>query len=713
MKRNIVLLTVLVSLLAFMAPASQSGTIEDLEFPKLNKLEIPDVDRITLDNGMRLYLVEDNRLPIFRMSVRINGGAYLEPADKVGLIEILGEVLRTGGTAKWTGDELDELLEGIGGSVETFGGTTSCGAYVNVLSEYSDLGLEVLADILRNPVFDQDKIELSKVGHNSAISRRNDDPMRLARREFRKLIYGAESPYARHSEYATIEAIGRDDLVAFHSAFFKPENVQMAIWGDYNKDKLLSKIETLFGDWETGGTPVPPPPEITHTPEQKVFYVDKTDVNQSQVMLGHIGGKMTDPDYADRIIMNTIMGVGFGSRMVNIVRSKEGLAYSTVSTYGANLGRRGIFYNYAATRSESTGKAILLMIDVIKSMQTEPPTKSELAQGKDSYLNSFVFNFDTRSEIVNRMMQYDFYGVPEDFLQKIKERVEELKAEDIIAAAQKYLHPDSLVFFVVGKTDDYDIPLDSLGLGPVEEIDVTIPSGEPQSEIVVTPESLERGSSLLAQAIAAHGGLEAYQNITSVISKGTLTVSIGGQEMPLQMEMTRVLPDKSRSVISFMGNQIFSINNGVSGWKTQGMGGPIVAKTEEDLASDTEENRRKILMIFRQAGEGSFQAVYGGPDQIDGIDVETLTLLDPAGGTICRLAIDANTHRLIQESYWGETPTGEGNLTERFVEWTTVEGVELPTRIETSMNGQVVTTAVMSEIQINQEVPEGTFDKPE
>ncbi len=713
MKQYIALLTVLVALLAFAAPTSRSGPIEDLEFPKLNKLEIPDVDRITLDNGMRLYLVEDKRLPIFRMSVRVNGGAYLEPADKVGLVDIMGEVLRTGGTTKWTGDELDELLEGFGGSVESYGGTTSCGANVRVLSEYGDLGLEILADMLRNPVFDPDKIELSKVGYRSSISRRNDDPQGLAMREFPKLIYGAESPYARHAEYATIDAIDREDLIEYHSTFFKPENVQMAIWGDYDKDQLLALINELFGDWEVGGMPVPPPPEITNTPEQKVFYVDKSDVNQSQVLLGHVGGKMTDPDYADRIIMNTIMGVGFGSRMVNVVRSKEGLAYTAHSSYGANIGRRGVFFNYAATKSESTGKAINLMIDVIKSMQTDPPTEKELAQGKDSYLNSFVFNFDTRSEVVNRMMQYDFYGLPEDFLQKTKERVEELTGDDIVAAAQKNLHPDSLVFFVAGKIEDLDIPLAELGLGPVEEIDVTIPSGEPQSEVVITPESLERGSSLLAQAIAAHGGSEAYQNIKSIISKGTLTVSMGGQEMPLQMEMTRVMPDKSSSVVSFMGRQIYSINDGTGGWKTQGMGGPIVAKSEEDLANDAVENRREILMIFSQAGNGGYQAVYDGPDQVDGIEVETLTLLDAAGGTICRLAIDATSHRLVQESYWGETPGGEGNLTERFVEWTTVEGVEFPTKISTSMNGQVVTTVSISEILANHEVPESTFSKPE
>ncbi|KAA3636511.1 MAG: insulinase family protein, partial [Calditrichaeota bacterium] len=147
--------------------------VDNIKYGKLNEMKIPDVEKIVLDNGIQLYLLEDKELPIFRASVRMNCGSFLEPADKTGLASICGDVMRTGGTSKWSGDEIDEKLEAVGGSVETFMGLESGGASVNILSEFTDLGLEVLAEVLRNPKFEEDKIELAKVQERSAISRRN------------------------------------------------------------------------------------------------------------------------------------------------------------------------------------------------------------------------------------------------------------------------------------------------------------------------------------------------------------------------------------------------------------------------------------------------------------------------------------------------------------------------------------------------------------
>ncbi len=330
--------------------------------------------------------------------------------------------------------------------------------------------------MLRNPIFDADKLELSRVALRSGIARRNDQPAQIGGREFAKLMFGTESPYARYPEYATVDAITRDDLLAFHKAWFHPENIQIAIWGDFDKASILKLLEQRFGNWKAGGTKVPAPPKVDYQYKPGVYLVDKPDLNQSQVLIGHIGGFMTDPDYADLIVMNNILGVGFGSRMVDAIRSREGLAYSTVSAYSAGLERPGTFRSYAATKSRSTGKAIQEMTKVIKSMQTEPPTDEELSQGKDSYLNSFVFQFDSRSEIVNRIMEYDFYGIPENFLQTVKERVETVTAGSVEAAAKKNLHPDALKILVVGNAKDFDIPLDSLGFGAVTRIDVAIPA---------------------------------------------------------------------------------------------------------------------------------------------------------------------------------------------------------------------------------------------
>ncbi|MGH8016356.1 MAG: M16 family metallopeptidase, partial [Candidatus Zixiibacteriota bacterium] len=410
---------------------------------------------------------------MFNASVRVNCGSFLEPPDIVGLAEVTGAVLRTGGTKKWSGDEIDEMLEAVGASVETYIGLENGGASVNVLSEYTDLGLDVLAEILRNPVFEQDKIELEKIQQRTGIARRNDDPQEIGFREFAKVIYGANSAYARHTEYASINSITRDDLVNFHKQYFSPDKIQIGIWGDFDEANLVAKIKQLFGDWPKGSTTVPPVPTVDYKFINKVYYVEKNDVTQSNILMGHIGGLVTDEDYAARIVMNNILGGGFGNRMLNAVRSKEGLAYGASATYTANISHPGYFYSYVGTKSETTAKAVQEALKVIKGMQTDPPTEEEMLKGKNAYLNSFVFNFDTKGEVVNRLMTYDFFGLPADFLQQTKVKVEKVTSADVLAAAKKNLRPDALQIVVVGKGQEFEMPLDQLALGSVETIDIT------------------------------------------------------------------------------------------------------------------------------------------------------------------------------------------------------------------------------------------------
>jgi len=693
--------------------AAPVKSLDDLDFPKLNRLEIPEVDRVTLDNGMRLYLIQDKSLPVFNASVRICVGSYLEEPEKVGLTSVLTTTMRTGGTSKWTGDEIDEALEAVGASVEVGSDITNCSARVNALSEYTDLGLEVLSEVLRRPVFDQEKIDLAKVQENSAISRRNDDPATVVQREFYKIIYASAPEYARHTEYATIKAISRDDLIAFHDKWFRPENVQMAIWGDFDREELLTTIRKYFGDWERGNTPAPPLPKVDYNYERKTYYAEKTDVNQSNIRMGHIGGYITDDDAAATIVMNNILGGGLGGRMFNNVRTKEGLAYSAYGRYNQFIEYPGGFFNYSGTKSESTVKAAKVMIDVIKSMQTVPPTDEELRKGKDGYLNSFVFNFDTKGEVVNRLMQYDYHGLPDDFLQQQKEAVEKVTTEDVVAAANANLKPDSMFIIVVGKAEDFDEPLDSLHWGPMVNVDISIPSGEEAEELVITPETLEKGSGLLTAAVAAHGGLDNFKNVKAVASKGVLTLKMQGQEIPLQIESTWKLPDQNRTVASFMGRNMYDIRNGDAGWKTDQTTGSVVAKTSEDLSNDDEDNQRNNILIFQNLDNPPYQAVYTGPSDINGAAVETVTLVDQQGGTICKLAFDAVTNELVGKSYWGEGATGEGNIQEVYSEWSTVNGVKVPLKTTLSMNGQETGVRLYSEYLINPDIAEGTFNKPE
>jgi zinc protease len=444
-----------------------------LEYPKLSEIQIPEVERVTLPNGMRLFLLEDRELPLVNISLRIRTGSMYEPADKIGLASVTGEVMRTGGTTTRTGDQIDEELESVAASVETGIGLSSGSASMSVLKQDLDTGLTILADVLMNPAFRQDKIELAKMRHRSMISRRNDNVGAIAGREYDKLIYGPASVYARQDEYATIDNISRDDLVAFHKKYYGPNNAMLAVWGDFDAKQMIEKIEKAFEGWQKVYTDLPKPPPVRYEFRKTVNEIRKDDVNQSNIYLGHIGGLMSDPDYFALIVMNRILGGGFTGRLFKNVRSREGLAYSVFGAYSASYEYPGEFYVGCQTKSESTVHAIRAMIREVEKMQESEVTDEELALAKDSFLNSFVFNFDSKGEIVSRLVTYEYYGYPADFLQKTKASIEKVTKADVLRVAREHLKPDQVQILVVGRPTDFDEPLSALG--PVSEIDITIP----------------------------------------------------------------------------------------------------------------------------------------------------------------------------------------------------------------------------------------------
>jgi zinc protease len=456
----------------------QQADYKSLKYPKLRDIEVPEVEQVTLGNGMRLFLLEDHELPLINMSVIIRTGSVYEPAEKIGLASITGEVMRTGGTASKTGDQIDEELESIAASVETGIGLNSGAASMSVLKQDLDKGLSILADVLMNPAFREDKIELAKMQHRSMISRRNDDVGEIAGREYDKLIYGPTSVYARQTEYATIDNISRDDLVNFHRKYFGPNNAMLAVWGDFDTKQMIEKIERVFDTWERVDLQPPEVPKVRYDFRKTVNVVRKDDVNQSNVYMGHIGGLRSDPDYFALIVMNRILGGGFTGRLFKNVRSREGLAYSVFGAYSANFEYPGEFYVGCQTKSESTVHAIRAMIGEVEKIRQDEVTDEELALAKDSFLNSFVFNFDTKGEVVNRLMTYEYFGYPADFLLKIKANVEKVTKADVLRVAKKHLHPDKLQILAVGRPEDFDEPLSVLG--PVNEIDITIPLPQEQ-----------------------------------------------------------------------------------------------------------------------------------------------------------------------------------------------------------------------------------------
>ena len=687
-------------------PTFAQKKIKDIKYPKLNTVEIPSPTSVTLDNGMQIHLLEDHSLPLVNIRARLNCGSYLEPAEKVGLAAIAGDMLRTGGTENMTSDEIDARLEAIGASVESSIGTTSGSVSANALSEYSETIIEIMSDVLRRPVFDPDKIELAKTGSRSNISRRNDNPRSINTREFRKLLYGADSPYARHTEYATIESISREDLIEFHEAYIQPQGTQLSVWGDFKTDEMVALLTRHFGDWARGTTEIPPPPDVEYEYKSTINYAEKTDVNQSNIFLGHIGGKMGDPDYPATIVMNSILGGGFTSRLFGQVRTTEGLAYAVAGTYSFNFANPGMFYVFVSTKSGTTVQALESCMREIRRMQTDAPTDEELQRAKDGYLNSFVFNFDTKSEILTRMMTYNHYGFDSDYLQQTKEAVEKVTAEDVLDVAKRKLHPDNLQIMVTGNSADFDRPLSDLGR--VNVIDITIPSPS-EDEFMATDEELAMGMEMLAKATEACGGLSTFKKAQTIQRTAKLTIQTPGGAMALDMVVVSVIAKMTHQTLTFpMGTQV-SVYNGQEGWTTMGGQTKMMATAEvEDMVRSQE---RHLIFLMQSSDEPTFKVAYRGTEELGARESIRLDFLTATGNQF-KLYLDPETFRPSGMRYMAETQAGPAEIVETILTFTDAGGMKLPAKLHRE-GGPMTFDIEYTKTVVNASINEVDFQKPD
>ncbi len=689
-------------------PAAAQKDYRELEYPALNDIVTPTPTRVVLDNGIILYLVEDRRLPMINLSARIGVGAVNEPADKIGLAGITGSVMRTGGSASMSGDEIDETLEGLGAAVETGVGPVSGSAFMSVLKDNVDTVLPILADVLMNPAFPDDKIELAKVTERSTIARRNDDPTNMGFREYRKLIYGAESVYARHAEYATIDAITRDDLVAFHQAWFHPDNTMFGVWGDFDTDEMVKKISDVFGRWEKAGFVRPDLPEVDYAFDSSVNFIRKDDINQSTVVLGHIGGVMDNPDYFALRVMNDILSGGFSGRLFRNVRSEQGLAYAVFGIYSANYTYPGIFYVACMTKSETTAQAIRSLLHEVERMKTDEITEEELGLAKDSFLNSFVFNFDTRREIINRQMTYEYYGYPQDFLEKTKTEVEKVTVDDVKRVARKYLQPDKVRLIVVGNDQDFDEPLSAFG--EVNEIDVTIalPAVEAPE---ATEDDVAMGRDLLVRSAEALGGLDAIASVKTFRETAEVTVVRPMGEMNITIESLVSLPDQWKTVMQTPMGNIDFVLSGDQGWIVDPMGNtqPLPAQQRDSIIED---QWRNPLILYQRLDAEGLAVQHLGQEEVEGTAVEAL-LITPPGLNPYRLYLDAKT--LFPVKWAGQTVSQQGPVEAEMTlsDFREVSGIIVPFKRAGTENGNPGSTTVTQSVEINVEIPADAFAAPE
>jgi zinc protease len=673
---------------------------KDLKYPPLPPLKVPDPVEVSLSNGMKILLLEDHELPLVSGAALIRTGNLFDPPNKRGLAGLTGEVLRSGGTRTKTGDQLDQDLENVAASVESQIGESSATLSFSCLKENTDQVLGLFRDLLTSPEFRQDKVDLAKTQTRSAISRRNDDPDGIAEREFLDTVYGRNTPYGWRIEYADIDNIQRDDMVNFYRRYYFPSNITLEVYGDFSAAELKTKLEQVFGDWKYTQPPVPAFPKVVEKPEPGMFLASKEDITQTFFNVGELGGQLRDKDYPALEVAAEILGGGFSSRLFRNVRTQHGWAYSISAAWNANYDHPGTFVISGSTQSVHTVDTLKAVGEELDKIRTAEVTDQELQSAKDTVLNGFVFNFDRPSKTINRLMIYQYYGYPKDFIFQYQKAIAAVTKADVLRVAQEHFQPKNLTYVAVGNPKDFGTPLASLGI-KVEPIDLTIPEPKPEAP---PPDaaSLAKGKELLERVQQALGGADKLAAVKDLQSHADLEVLGPGASMKVKQTNSFIAPTTVRqdNELPVLKQSVYS--DGTTGWLAGVQG--VQNLTPPVLKQIRGEAFRQLPALAMSDRDANRTVNYVGEGVIE---------ISSKDGESVRLSVDEQTGIPAKLAYQQSPAEGGSAVEEVFSDWREVNGIRLPFQWTVMQSGKKFASIAVQDYKINSGLtPEALAKKP-
>jgi zinc protease len=414
--------------------------------------EPPPVERLLLENGLRLYILPDRELPLVQIRAVIGTGSMYDPPGQEGLAELTATTMRTGGAAAMSGDAFDEALESMAADFHVSINRDSATFSLSVLKKDLEQGFNLFSATLMQPSFEANKLVMGKDLKIEELRRILDDPQKLAFREFGRLMHEG-SPRGRLPSNDSIHRILRDDLGRFHGLFFHPKNIMISITGDIESKEAKTLVERFLGKW-TSPEGKPDSPPLPRPPEGNIFFLTK-DVPQSIVIFGWKAPSKKDVQFYPFEVLDFIVGSGgFRSRIFQEIRTNLGLAYSTGSFYRANPDY-GWFGAYAFTKSESTVRVSTRIREILNEMGNRTVPAVELERAKKAILNSFIFSFTSAEQISLQRLMLEYDGLPDDFFTAYRSKIGNVEAEDIRKMAVRYLSPGSAMMLIIGSEQVY------------------------------------------------------------------------------------------------------------------------------------------------------------------------------------------------------------------------------------------------------------------
>jgi zinc protease len=464
-------------ILLFIATCASAQTVPDRSRPPAPgppaQLDLPDIQKRTLSNGLAVWLVERHEVPIAQINVVVRAGAGDDPAGTFGTASLTAAMLDEGAGSR-SALEIADAVEFLGADLATTSSFDSSAIRLNVPVARIGEALPLLADVTMRPTFPAMELERLRQERLTALLQARDDPGSIAQMAFARIVFGAMHRYGTGAigTEATLKALSTRELAAFHAAYYQPSNAVLVVAGDIKPDAVMPQLEKHFGGWKAAGapprrTPVAPAPQIA---KGQIYLVDKPEAEQSQIRIGWVGVPRSTTDYFPLLMLNTILGGSFTSRLNQNLREEHGYTYGASSGFDMRLSA-GPFVAAAGVQTDKTAESVREFFHELNGI-VQPISADEIARAKNYIALGFPSEFETSADLSRRLEELIVYRLPDDYFERYIANVQAVTADTIQKMAKTYIQPSRFAVVVVGDRKTIEPGIRALNLGPVRVMSV-------------------------------------------------------------------------------------------------------------------------------------------------------------------------------------------------------------------------------------------------
>ena len=718
-------------------------------------VKFPPYEMRTLANGMQVIIVLHHEQPAVSMRLLVRAGSVQDPAGKSGVASLAASLLDQGTTSK-SAQQIADQIDFIGGALGAGSGSDLSFVNVVVMKDSFNVGIDMLADVARNPAFAPEEIERQKQQILSNLRVNEGDPDYVANVVFDRLVYGFH-PYGvpNSGTPETLSAITRGDLQAYHRRNFVPNNMILAIVGDVTSGEAFAAAERVFGGWpraEIESLKIADPPP----PTRRIVIVDKPDSVQTEIRVGQLAIPRKHPDYLAWDLAVKILGGEGANRLHRVLRSERGLTYGASADTEARK-QSGDFVAETDTRTETTGEALRLMVDEISKLQRDRVFERELADAQAYLAGSFPLTIETPNDIATQVLNVVFYELPVEEIGTFRERVQRVTPDDILRVARFYVRPDRLSIVLVGNAAEFVPQLRRVGFSdfeviPIQDLDLmsaTLKRVAPRARAegvgaptanaswrsvddVQTAPAYARTSAnievlagaqggavsssdpnalaLLKGVIDVKGGLEPLRRVKTVVAEADTTFTMEQGTLTSKTKTYVVYPDKFRVDADVAGQQVAQVYNAGSAWVRDPTGvREVPPQMRDEFAASV---RRDTIPLLIAGAEGKLTVRRLPDESADGRVLKVLEFSGPQMPAI-RMYID-DQGRIARQGFSAAGPEGKPiQAEEAFSDYRSVDGVQVPFRADVRRAGQVILSRTLTRVVLNTTVDDSLFTKPQ